>query len=931
VTPLDWSRVADIYSDALELPADRRAAFVDAECAGQPEMLAAVQRLLIAGNEADPSFLTSIDRDLLGAVVDDAATSLDRIGPWRVVREIGRGGMGQVLLAERADGQYDQQVAIKLLKRGMDSDAILTRFLRERRILAALDHPNIARLIDGGIAEDGRPYFVMEHVDGESITAFADARRLTVDARLTLFRSVCLAVEYAHRNLVVHRDLKPSNILVTADGRPKLLDFGIAKLLSAPNDHVDTSTLTAVGGRLLTPDYAAPEQFHGGAITTATDVYGLGAVLFELLVGQPPFGGDDSTFPRRARASDQEPAAMSVTVSSLGRNRESAAALALTRGTEPGRLSRQLAGDLDTIVATALRAAPDRRYPAVSALDDDVLRHQERLPVRARPDTLGYRASRFVRRHRLAVVASGVIAILLVAFGVSTTLQARALAVERDRARLEATAAREVSEFLVGVFQVADPMSPVTPGQTREVRASDLLDRGAMRIESDLTAQPAVQARLLGVIGQAYDNLQRGDRAEPVLARAVELQRKTGGPENPALVTALQQLGRARARRADFDGAKLAFREATDVQRRIAPVTAAMWGLLVERAYVHDAGGDHETGRALRKEAMELFNQLGPEDFGDSRAELQRMADLMSKVPPPVSNDADSVFARLVQVERAASGDSGAPVASALTAWASSKTRRRQLATADSMLASATAIHAAAAPASIAVANTLNMRSMVVMQIGDLARAESLAREAVRVLVARLGEDHREVALMRMSLGFILQRLGRIDEAIAMSRLTNVTLARDTNDAVALLPQNQWDVGLLLYRSGRVDESLGEFAAALRTFETRFPPEYLVTAAVRRDYGAALVDAGRPAEAERVLRPSIDVLAKRYGADNVRVDAVRISLARALAAQGRREDARRLLVDVVSRLSSTRGAADSLTRRARGVLDGLERPRAGVR
>ena len=929
MTPVDWSRVADIYADALEQPPEDRAAFVAAQCAGQPDMLAAVHRLLVAGEEADPSFLASIDRRLLDDVIDDAARSLDRIGPWRVVGEIGRGGMGQVLLAERADGQFDQQVAIKLLKRGMDSDAIHTRFLRERRILAALDHPNIARLIDGGIAEDGRPYFVLEYVDGASITAFADAHRLDVDARLTLFRTVCLAVEYAHRNLVVHRDLKPSNILVTADGRPKLLDFGIAKLLSAPNDHVETSTLTAVGGRLLTPDYAAPEQFHGGAITTATDVYGLGAVLFELLVGHPPFAGDDATFPRRARTSDAEPTAMSVAVGSLPQN-DGATSLAATRSTDRARLRRRLMGDLDTIVATALRAAPDRRYPAVAALHDDVLRHQERLPVRARPDTLGYRASRFVRRHRFAVAAASAIAILLVAFGVSTALQARALAVERDRARLEATAAREVSDFLVGVFQVADPMSSVSPGQARDVRASDLLDRGATRIESDLTAQPALQARLLGVIGQAYDNLQRGDRAEPALARAVELQRKTGGADSPALVAALQQLGRARARRTDFDGARLAFREATDVQRRIAPATAAMWGLLVELAYVHDAGGDHENGSAIRKQATELFKELGPEDFGDSRAELRRMAELLSKVPPPVSDEADSVFARLVQVERSVSGDSGAPVAAALSAWAASKMRHRQLPAADSMLARAVAIHAAAAPTSIAVANTLNTQSMVVMQLGDLPRAESLAREAVRVLVARLGEDHREVALMRMSLGFVLQRLGRIDEAIAVSRLTNVTLARDTNDAVALLPQNQWDVALLLYRSGRVDESLGEFAAALRTFETRFPPEYLVTAAVRRDYGAALVDAGRPADAERVLRPSIDVLGKRYGNENVRVDAVRISLGRALAAQGRRDDARRVLTDVVNRLNATRGAADSVTRRARGVLDGLERPRAGV-
>jgi serine/threonine-protein kinase len=929
VTAIDWSRVAEIYADALELPPDRRATFVDAQCAGQPELLAAVKRLLIAGDEADPSFLTHLGRDVLDAVADDATTSLEHIGPWRIVREIGRGGMGQVLLAERADGQFEQQVAIKLLKRGMDSDAILARFLRERRILAALDHPNIARLLDGGIADDGRPYFVMEYVDGESITVFADARRLGVDARLTLFRTVCLAVEYAHRNLVVHRDLKPSNILVTADGRPKLLDFGIAKLLSAPNDQAETSTMTAMGGRMLTPDYAAPEQFHGGPITTATDVYGLGAVLFELLVGRPPFSDDDATYPRRDRASDEEPPAISAAVAAPGQDQERSVAVATMRATDPVRLRRQLSGDLDTIVATALRAAPDRRYPAVGALHDDVRRHQERLPVRARRDTLGYRVSRFVRRHRLAVVTTGAIAALLVAFGVTTAVQARALAMERDRARLEATAAREVSEFLVGVFQVADPMTPVTPGQGREVRASDLLDRGATRIESDLTAQPAVQARLLGVIGRAFDNLQRSDRAEPVLARAVELERRTGGPESPALVAALQQLGRARSRRADFDNAKVALREAVEVQRRIAPATAAMWGLLVELAYVHDASGDHETGRAVRKEAMELFSRLGPDDFGDSRAELQRMAELMGKVPPPMSNFADSVFSRLVAVERAASGGDGTPVATALTAWASSKARRRELAAADSMLTTAAAIHAAAAPASVAVATTLNTQSMIVMQIGDLARAESLAREAVRILVGRLGEDHREVALMRLSLGFVLQRRGRIDEAIAMSRLVNATFERDTNDAVALLPQNQWDVALLLYRSGRVEESLSEFAKALRIFETRFPADHLMTAMVRRDYGAALVDAGRPADGERALRPAIDVLTKRYGTDHVRVDAVRISLGRALAAQGRRDEARRVLEDVVNRLTTSRGASDSVTRRARGALDGLERPRAG--
>src|SRR5690606_31971710 len=262
-----------------------------------------------------------------------AERSPERIGAYRIVREIGRGGMGQVLLAERADGQFEQRVAIKLLKRGMDSDAIHARFLRERRILAALEHPNVARLIDGGVADDGRPYFVMEYVEGLPITRYADEHRLDVDARLRLFSTVCTAIEHAHRNLVVHRDLKPANILVTAAGDAKLLDFGIAKAL-APHDP-DTATQPELGGRLLTPGYAAPEQFRGGAITTATDVYGAGGVLYELLAGRPPFpaGG---TAARLAGGMAVEPPLLSDVV--------------------PPHLRRRVRGDLETIVATALRS-----------------------------------------------------------------------------------------------------------------------------------------------------------------------------------------------------------------------------------------------------------------------------------------------------------------------------------------------------------------------------------------------------------------------------------------------------------------------------------------------------------------------------------------------------------------------------------------------
>ena len=922
MSEIDWPAVAEIFADALELPHEQRAAFVAERCGDRPEMNAAVERMLVARDEAHPEFLGGLRRDLLDEVAG-AGASLERAGPWRLIREIGHGGMGRVFLAERADDQFDQKVAVKLLKRGMDSDAILARFLRERQILAGLDHPNIARLLDGGIADDGRPYFVMEYVDGESITAYADARRLSIDARLTLFRTVCLAVEHAHRNLVVHRDLKPSNILVTNDGRPKLLDFGIAKLLSSPHDKAEAATLTSAGVRLLTPDYAAPEQFRGGPITTATDVYGLGAVLFHLLAGHPPV--DARARQGGERAHDTDPIPVSTApfrpVPGLD-DTPGPDAVAALRSTDATRLRRRLSGDLDTIVATALRATPDRRYASVGALHDDIRRHLERLPVRARPDTLGYRTSRFVRRHRAVVAAAGVVATLLVAFGISTAIQARALEAERDRARLEADAAREVAEFLVGVFEVADPLTSAAGGA---VSASDLLDRGARRIESDLAGQAAVQARLLEVIGRAYANLQRTDRAAPLLSRAVELQRSIAGPESPSVGAALQHLARVLTQGNSFPQAASALREALAIQRRIEPDGAAVWGLFMDLAYVLHGSGDTEGGRAMEDSATALFSRLTVRDFGESREELRRVADLLRRSRPPMSTYADSVFSRLVAVERAASGRNGVAVAAALTSWASAKARRREYATADSMLSVAVSIHRAAERSSVAEANALNQQAMVVLQTGDAARAESLAREALRILIDRLGPDHREVAIMRLSLAFALQRRDRIDEAIEMSRLANATFERNENDAVALLPQNQWDLALMLRGTGRMEEALGEFAKSLRTFETRFPPNYVVTATVRRDYGAALVDAGRPADAVPMLQSSIDVLSARWGAEDPRVDAVRISLGRALAALGRRAEARRVLVGVVDRLSAKRGAADTWTRRAQEALESVER------
>ena len=407
-----------------------------------------------------------------------------RVGPWRLLDEIGRGGMGTVFLAERADGEFEQRAALKLLRPAIATDEALRRFEQERQILAGLTHPGIARLLDGGRTADGHPYLAMELVDGLPIDRYCRERELTVRDRLAVFLQVCHAVDHAHRHMVVHRDLKPSNIIVSAQGEVKLLDFGIAKLLQTDLSP-GTPAMTHTVARVLTPEYASPEQIHGPTVTVASDVYQLGLLLFELLT-------DRRAQPLR----DASPIEIERLVCDTLLARPSAVV-------DDPRRARLLRGDLDSIVQQAVRKAPEERYASVERLIDDVERHLSGKPVVARGDTLAYRAGRFVRRHRLSVAAAAVAVVLLVAWAVTATLQARTIARERDRARAEAVKAEQVKDFVLRLFQNADPSA--ARGET--LTARELLDRGWAGIEAELAGQPAVQAELLTTVGEIYREL----------------------------------------------------------------------------------------------------------------------------------------------------------------------------------------------------------------------------------------------------------------------------------------------------------------------------------------------------------------------------------------------------------------------------------------
>ncbi len=438
MTPERWQQVKDLFQSALEREAGQRAAFLDEACASDPELRRQIDALLVSHEQA-PRFLETpalvAAPELLRG--DQAETMLGRrLGPYQVVREIGHGGMGAVYLATRADDEYRKQVAIKLVKRGMDTDAILRRFRNERQILANLDHAHIAKLLDGGTTEDGLSYFVMDYVEGLPIDVYCDTHRLPTIERLKLFCNACSAVHYAHQHHVVHRDLKPSNILVTTEGVPKLLDFGIAKVLD-PEVSARTIEPTA-GPRPMTPEYASPEQVRGQAITPASDVYSLGVLLYELLTGHRPYHVQSATPQEAERViCGQEPEKPSVVVgrSPLTRplratlsQRERVAILPLlsplpvgegqgVRGQhgQPQKLRRQLRGDLDNIVLMAMRKEPERRYASVQQFSEDISRHLEGLPVRARKDTLVYRGAKYIKRSKAGVASAALITLLLIA------------------------------------------------------------------------------------------------------------------------------------------------------------------------------------------------------------------------------------------------------------------------------------------------------------------------------------------------------------------------------------------------------------------------------------------------------------------------------------------------------------------------------------
>jgi len=593
-------RIEALFDEALDLPAPEREAWIVKACAGDATLLATLRELLAAHERTDGLFEHVPDAGalLVGNGVEPAEApgeaETERIGPYRLVRELGRGGMGIVYLAERADGQFWQRVAVKLVQRGLHGPELRGRFEAERQILAALEHPNIARLLDGGITPDGRPYLVMECVDGLPIDEYCRRHDLDLRERLHLFCTAARAVQHAHRYLVVHRDLKPSNILVTGRGQAKLVDFGIAKILDPARLRLDAPD-TRTGMRFLTPEYASPEQVTGRPVTTASDVYALGVVLYELLTDRRPLrlaGLSAAEAERVVLSSDPLPPSAAVR----------------SEGDPDGsRRARPLQGDLDRIALMALRKEPERRYASPEALAEDVERYLAGDPVRAARDGRWYRAGKFVRRHRLGVAASFAVFLSLTGGLAAALWQADRAGDARDRAEAALGETRDVNAFLVGLFGTEESEA----GTIDSAAARALLDRGLARLGA-LASRPDVEARLLEAMALVYRELRDRERADSLLRRSLEIRRATLGPRHPETASALFALGLVARGRGRYDESVADFRAAWEIRRdALGPehpqTTEALYQLGAALVYVgqrDDAERAHREVLAIRRRTL---------------------------------------------------------------------------------------------------------------------------------------------------------------------------------------------------------------------------------------------------------------------------------------------------------------------------------------
>jgi eukaryotic-like serine/threonine-protein kinase len=905
-----WQRLQEIFHTAARLDPTAQAAYVEAACAGDGALRQEVEGLLAASREAG---------DLAGEVERAASAALSearlvgsRFGPYRVVRELGQGGMGRVYLAVRDDDQFQRRVAVKVAHAAQAPD-LRDRFRSERQILAALDHPNIARLLDGGTTEEGVPYLVLEYVEGEPIDRYCDARELPVAERLRLFRTVCSAVHSAHQSLVVHRDLKPANVLVTTDGAPKLLDFGIAKLLR-PELLGQAPSFTTALHRPMTPEYASPEQVRGETVTTASDVYSLGVLLYELLTGCRPLrleGQSPTGIERIVSEVDPEPPSVAARRPAERADGRAPEERSRARRATPDRLQRVLQGDLDNVVLMALRKAPARRYASAEQLAEDLRRHEDGLPVLARKDTIRYRAGKFVRRNRYPVAFGVAFVGLLLGFGLNRAQLARALAHERDQARLEADTAQHVAAFLEDVFRLADPNEQ----EGAAITAREILDRAAERLSRDEHEQPTVRAALLDTMGNVYRHLGLYTRAEPMLEQALAARHASLGEEHLDTARSLFHLGELRWDQSRYAEAEGLLRRALGVRERLLPPDHPdrADALQILGIVLRYQGKGVEAEASLRR-ALAL-REAAVGDAAPLALTLERLAQVLEDRGE--LKEAEGMARRSVEIARRRRGEH-LDTARCLGRLGAILRREGEFVEAEAAIREALALHRKL------LGNDHPMTAVSLDDLGnllrdrpDLAAAEPVYREAMAIDLRRLGEDHLELATVRADLAELLVDRSRLDEAEELYAQSLAARNRLGADSPFALESRQ---GLARVAAARGDilraESL--YRGVVEGSRRAGLGDALSVTSALVGLGNVLVARGDAPGAEPLLRAALERRLGSLPLKHWQVAEARSALGGCLLALHRYPEAERLLLDALpglrGRRAAERTAAEQLVR-----------------
>ena len=898
-------RLERLFRAALLHPPEERADFLGAAC--DDDALRREVESLLAADAASGDFLDPPATNLLGdarglGAASGAPDALvgHAVGPYRVLRPLGEGGMGAVYLAVRK-APFQRYVALKIVRAGHETPDVLRRFEQERQILASLNHPNIARLLDGGMTDDGRPYFVMEYVEGRPITAYADEHRLSIEERLALFRAVCDAVHYAHQNLVLHRDLKPSNIMVAtdgADGKPtvKLLDFGIAKLLN-PNLVSAASPVTRTLP-VMTPEYASPEQVRGEPLSTASDVYSLGVVLYELLSGHRPYRLTHGTPAEVVRvvceAEPERPSTKVVRDETVRRGdgpeaTVTAKAVGEARDASPERLRRRLRGDLDAIVLKALRKEPQRRYASAGQLDNDLDRFAAGTPVLAHRDSRTYRLRKFVRRHRGSVAAAAAVVLALVG-GLSVALwQASEAREERDRTAQALRQSEEMAGFLMSLFEASDP----DEAQGDTLTAAALLDRGVRRTEA-LSDEPTVQARMLVTIGQVYRSLGRYEESVALHERALAFRRAAYGEEHEEVAQSLLYLADALIALGQYREANTDARRALAIQRRVlGPDHPEIGATLAKLSGLAVYLGDLDASVALARQALAVREEaLGRDD--------------------PAVGLSWSLLGRTIR-------------------------RQGDTAGAEEAFRQALAIaHRHYGPEHPDVASAMLQLAYTLRDTGRLAEAERLHRQALDVRRRTLGERHPMVAYATGDLAFVLSKQGRHEEALELYQREVEMLELALGPEHPTVFNVEGARGQALLRAGRLDEAEAVARDVLARMALQRGDGHPALGGALAGLAAILAEQGAYEEAEAHYREAIAVSRSAVGADNP--DSARLTgeLATVLARQRRYPEAEAAFrrAEAVFRqrhVSDAHGEVQDFLRRFAEMYDAWGRPADAAR